>query len=455
MTKIKLLIILIPLIAQANFLESVFLDEYLEIERISFEELIKKNQNIVENHKKSQLTEKILKDYKKRISSKFKIDPYFRDKVRFWFTIYTTYTSDFVVIHDTEKINIIYNVLDFNFLKTSGLDRYQKANIQTRYTQNFIKTLKKSLVRAGSEKKPSFTSKKLIETITKAGYKPPKGRAARKKYFKGLASRVRAQTGQRDMIQTGLINESVVDANIQRFLKIMRLPKELIALPFLESSFNPYAYSKVGAAGAWQFMRRTGRYFMRVDKEIDYRRNPVVSSVAGLQLLKQNRGVTKRWDLAVSAYNNGTKHIRIAQKKLRGKLKRSMSLADMFKYYHSDHIGFASKSFYPSFLALTRVLSYRENLFKNLDTSESKKDIKVYISKCKIRPTKYINFKDTLENYLNLHFRNRNKIYPRGTIVVSTKPLSSKKFLALTDRQMVRAYPNKWVKYLKKHKCPK
>ena len=443
MFKLLLLIMITSVTVNASFLDSMFLDEYLEIERISFEQLISKNKNIVESHSKNKLTEKILDDYKGRISSTFDIEKYFKTGVYFWFTIYTTYTSDFVVIHDSKNLEIIYNVLDFNFLKNSGLNRYQKANLQTQYTQNFIKILKQTLHNASTEKKPSYASKKLIETLKEAGHKPPRGSNARKRFFRELAATVRAQTGQRDMIQTGLINESVVDSNIQRYIKLMKLPKELVALPFLESSFNPYAYSKVGAAGAWQFMKRTGKYFMRVDKDIDLRLNPVVSSIAGLQLLKQNRGVTKKWDLAVSAYNNGTKHIRIAQKKLTKRLKRKMSLADMFQYYEHAHLGFASQAFYPSFLALTRVLSYRENLFKNLDTKASKEKIDVYISKCRIRPTKYINFKDTLQKYLNLHFRKKNKIYPRGTIVVSSKPMNLKKFYKLSDKQLVRAYPKK------------
>lgn len=37
------------------------------------------------------------------------------------------------------------------------------------------------------------------------------------------------------------------------------LPVELTRLPFVESSFNLFARSKVGASGIWQFMKSTGR----------------------------------------------------------------------------------------------------------------------------------------------------------------------------------------------------
>ena len=36
------------------------------------------------------------------------------------------------------------------------------------------------------------------------------------------------------------------------------LPLELALLPFVESAYNPFAYSPSGAAGLWQFMRPTG-----------------------------------------------------------------------------------------------------------------------------------------------------------------------------------------------------
>ncbi|MFZ3027956.1 MAG: transglycosylase SLT domain-containing protein, partial [Rhodoferax sp.] len=39
------------------------------------------------------------------------------------------------------------------------------------------------------------------------------------------------------------------------------MPSELALLPFIESAFNPQAVSSAKAAGMWQFMPATGKYF--------------------------------------------------------------------------------------------------------------------------------------------------------------------------------------------------
>ena len=39
------------------------------------------------------------------------------------------------------------------------------------------------------------------------------------------------------------------------------MPSEIALLPGVESGFCPTAYSRHGAAGLWQFMPATGRYF--------------------------------------------------------------------------------------------------------------------------------------------------------------------------------------------------
>ena len=88
-------------------------------------------------------------------------------------------------------------------------------------------------------------------------------------------------------------------------LKRHGVPEEIAALPHVESSFNPEAYSKVGAAGLWQFMPSTAKRFMRVDGIVDERLDPYSATEAAANLMLYNYRLLGSWPLTVTAYNHG------------------------------------------------------------------------------------------------------------------------------------------------------
>ena len=54
-------------------------------------------------------------------------------------------------------------------------------------------------------------------------------------------------------------------------------------------AFNYKAYSKVGAAGIWQFMRSTAKHFkLKVNYIVDERLDPIIAARAAAKLLKSN-----------------------------------------------------------------------------------------------------------------------------------------------------------------------
>ena len=85
------------------------------------------------------------------------------------------------------------------------------------------------------------------------------------------------------------------------------MPSEIALLPGVESGFRPTAYSHHGAAGLWQFMPATGRYFgLKQDWWYDARRDPLASTEAALDYLqKLNKRFDGDWLLAIAAYNAG------------------------------------------------------------------------------------------------------------------------------------------------------
>ena len=85
------------------------------------------------------------------------------------------------------------------------------------------------------------------------------------------------------------------------------LPLELAVLPVIESSFEPYAYSRAKASGLWQFIPGTGtRFGLKQDWWYDGRRDVVSATRAALDYLQFLHGeFNGDWLLAVAAYNCG------------------------------------------------------------------------------------------------------------------------------------------------------
>jgi membrane-bound lytic murein transglycosylase D len=89
-------------------------------------------------------------------------------------------------------------------------------------------------------------------------------------------------------------------------LERRNMPTELALLPFIESAFNPEAVSSAKAAGMWQFMPATGKYFdLKQNVFRDERRGVIESTRAALDYLQKLYSMFGDWHLALAAYNWG------------------------------------------------------------------------------------------------------------------------------------------------------
>jgi membrane-bound lytic murein transglycosylase D len=138
------------------------------------------------------------------------------------------------------------------------------------------------------------------------------------------------------------------------------LPEDLAYLPHVESSFNPKAFSKFGAAGIWQFTRSTGKQYMSIGYAVDERRDPIISTYAAARYLKRNHERLQNWPMAITAYNHGTSGM------LRAKRARGTYEA-IFKNHRSRLFKFASRNFYSEFLAARQVATNYRDYFGELD----------------------------------------------------------------------------------------
>ena len=162
--------------------------------------------------------------------------------------------------------------------------------------------------------------------------------------------RVKAQRGVRERTADGLKRAGRYLAQMQQVFIDRGLPPELSFLPVVESSYDMSARSFVGAVGMWQFMPATGRSYMRVDRHIDERRDPLESTRGAAAYLDQAYGSLGSWPLAITSYNYGQAGMARAVADI-----GSSNLVDLIQRYNHPYWGFAPKQFYAEFLAAVEI----------------------------------------------------------------------------------------------------
>ncbi len=263
--------------------------------------------------------------------------------MRFWIRVYTEVTTNGGLLHDDWNLGLVYEVLRFDPAASPAQRERRVAEAKVRYA---------ALLRrfaAGSTDNLSPHELRILHAF---------GDKAAPQDFRDAVERIRFQLGQADRFREGLIRAAVWERQIARTLTQHGVPAEIAALPHVESSFNLAAYSKVGAAGLWQFMPSTAKRFMRVDGLVDDRLDPYSATEAAANLMLYNYRLLGTWPLAVTAYNHGPGGLRRAQDEL-----GTSDIAVIVKRYQGATFGFASRNFYVAFLAALEVDRNAEKYF--------------------------------------------------------------------------------------------
>ncbi|MCI5073140.1 transglycosylase SLT domain-containing protein [bacterium] len=288
-----------------------------------------------------------------------------KDRVTFWVAVFSRYGADQVIFHDAKVPHRVFSTLNTTVgcIRKNNRD-YQVIEQERSRVENALKSLYQALI-----KKQALSPE---QTILYDNFKDSP-------YSDILesAKRVRCQNGNKTRFEKGLRVYNQYKNNIEKILQEHNVSQDIQYLPFVESAYNPKAYSRVGAAGLWQIMPATARRLgLKVNASIDERFDPILATIGAAKYLKNsqyildnylnNLGLTSNNQLGpyiITSYNYG---VGGAKKMLRNV---GLDYGKVLEAYKSRRSGVAVQNFYSSFLAARYVAINREKYFPHIKTN--------------------------------------------------------------------------------------
>ena len=267
-----------------------------------------------------------------------------KPNIGFWTQIFSHYSEFQSVIHSMDRAEKVYVVLDFR----DDAARLGVAEAR-RQQAKAEKAVKRELDRHLKRVHQFRDNPEQLTPIERKVHALFDDRSDPERYRKAMG-RFRAQRGLKESTQRALQVSGQYLPSMEGIFKREGLPLLLTRLPLVESSFNVEAYSKVGAAGLWQFIPSSARIYMRLDEAVDDRRDPWTSTQAAARHLKEDYAELGSWPLAITAYNHGRAGLARGLREVNGK-----GLEDLLERWDGRRFGFASRNFYAEFLAASDV----------------------------------------------------------------------------------------------------
>jgi membrane-bound lytic murein transglycosylase D len=154
------------------------------------------------------------------------------------------------------------------------------------------------------------------------------------------------KTRGKDVFQRWLEQSARYIPMMREIFREKSLPEDLVYVAMIESGFNPYAVSWARAVGPWQFMPSTGKlYGLRIDWWVDERKDPIKSTYAAAEHLKDLYNLFGSWPLALASYNAGAGKVQRAVLKSRAE--------DFWDLKASRYIRKETKNYIPKYMAAT------------------------------------------------------------------------------------------------------
>jgi membrane-bound lytic murein transglycosylase D len=268
------------------------------------------------------------------------VPPTLHASVEFWTRIYSLFGMGDFVLHDRNNLSMVYDVVHIEGA-TDEVRAASAARPEVERRRELYAQLLTSLADGVSPDELGSEGRWVSEAW---------GCPCPPELLRHAAGNIRVQQGLREKVEEGIRRARKWLPRILSILRRHQVPEELVALPIVESSFNPKARSKAGAVGLWQFIKSTGKRYLTITRRRDDRRDPIRATEAAAKLLRHNYEVLGSWPLAITAYNHGREGMLAARTAV-----GSDSIEEIVEHYTGPHFGFASRNFYAEFLAAVEV----------------------------------------------------------------------------------------------------
>ncbi len=295
-------------------------------------------------------------------SANFPCPEAIQPRVRFWIEVFRSWSQETAILHDPERPERVYAVFDSG----QGCNRAVRATVK-RERARVRKSLRAVAAKIEAGRDLTNAGSNAGERHLAALFPAQKPRQIR-----AAADNIRCQSGVRDSFVAGLKRYNRYRTMIDEVLRENGLPAEIRYLPFVESSYNPAAYSKAGAAGMWQIMPKTARVLgLELNATLDERLDPEAATRAAARYLKRadrtlsaaareaNPAITRPQinPFIITSYNYGVSGMKRAMRRV------APDFMAVLERYKSPRFQIAVKNFYASFLAARHVAINAERYF--------------------------------------------------------------------------------------------
>jgi membrane-bound lytic murein transglycosylase D len=299
--------------------------------------------------------------HKLNCSDNFPCAESLKGRTNFWIATFTLWGKRDAIFHNPDVPEMVYSVVDTR----DGCSRRVSKTIKKER-----KRIKTALYNVAAKVESGARINVADEVHLLNLFRDRSSKKMRR-----AAENIRCQTGVRDSFVEGLKRFNRYNYMVDTILAQHQLPLEIRYLPFVESSYNPAAYSKAGAAGMWQIMPRTARTLgLELNATVDERLDPEASTRAAARYLVRARASltehARTFDPSISdeeinpfvitSYNYGLTGMRKAISKI------EPDYMSVLNQYKSPRFQVAVKNFYASFLAAQHVATNSQKFFGNV-----------------------------------------------------------------------------------------